>query len=137
MIQQLSIFVENEVGSLSKVTTILREQGINIRAIASFDSPEFGILRMIVSEPEKAVEALSAAHFIVRLTQVLAIELEDQPGNLDRVFRILADAGLDISYIYSFVLRDKEEPLMILNLSDNARGAQVLAENGVRVSKLS
>ena len=133
MVKQLSIFVQNEAGSLARVTKVFKENQINIRAIASFDSPEFGILRTIVDQPETAKKVLEENHFIVRLTDVLAIELEDKPGELDRVLSILAKENQNVNYIYSFVLRGVKEPLMIINLDNLAGATELLQKNGVKV----
>lgn len=133
MVKQLSIFVQNEAGSLAKVTKVFKENQINIRAIATFDSPEFGILRTIVDQPEKAMQVLEENHFIVKLTNVLAIELEDKPGGLDTVLGVLAQQQLSINYIYSFVLRGVKEPLMIINLDDLEGATALLKKNGVKV----
>ncbi len=134
MVKQLSVFVENERGSLAKVTEVLKESNINIRALATFDSPEFGIMRMIVDKTGEAKKALSENHFIVKLTDVLAIELQDKPGDLDRVLKLLAAAEMNVNYIYSFVLRGVKEPLMIMNLDDLEGAAKLLRENGVIVT---
>lgn len=133
MVKQLAVFVENETGSLSRVTEVLKDNNINIRALASFDSPEFGILRMIVDKTGEAKRILTENHFIVKLSDVLAIELQDQPGALDAVLRILATEKMNVNYIYSFVLRGVKEPLMIMNLDDCEKAAQVLRANGVTV----
>jgi hypothetical protein len=134
MLQQLSIFVENEIGSLSKITTVLRENEINIRAFASFDSPEFSILRVIVDKTKKAKEILTIKGFVVKLTEVIAIELEDKPGDLDRVLHIIAKEGLCINYIYSFVIRNGKAPLMIMHLNDMDKGSRILEQNGIKLA---
>ncbi len=134
MLKQLSVFVENEIGSLGKVTTVLRENGINLRAIASFDSPEFGILRMIVDKPELTKEMLTQNGFVVKVTEAIAVELEDKPGDLDRVLHIISEEGLCINYIYSFVIRNDKAPLMVINLDDMKKATIILKEHGIKVS---
>ena len=131
--KQLSIFVENKVGSLAEVTRILKEAGINLRAVASFDSPSFGILRVIVDDPEHARELLLSEKHAVKMTDVLAVELVDKPGALDGALQRLAEAGISINYVYSFVLRKEAEPLMVLHVSDMEQGRRVLQEAGLRV----
>lgn len=133
MLQQLSIFVENEIGSLCKITSVLKANDINIKAFASFDSPEFSILRVIVDQTGKAKEILTSKGFVVKLTDVIAIELEDKPGDLDRVLHIIADEGLCINYIYSFVIRNGKAPLMIMHLNDMIKGVSILEKNGINV----
>lgn len=134
MLKQLSVFVENEIGSLGKVTTVLRENGINLRAIASFDSPEFCILRMIVDKPESTKEILTHKGFVVKVTEVLAVELEDKPGALDRVLHIISEAKLCVNYIYSFVIRNEKAPLMVIHLDDMKEATTILKEHGIKVA---
>ncbi len=133
MLKQLSVFIENEIGSLAKITSVLRKNGINLRAISAFDSPEFGIMRMIVDKPQITKEILTGKGFVVRITEVLAIELEDKPGDLDRVLHIISAAGLGINYIYSFVIRSGKAPLMVINLDNMEKGGQILKANGIKV----
>ena len=131
MLVQISVFVENEVGSLARVTAVLREEGINLRAIASIDTPEFGILRIIVDDPQKTKEVLTQRGFVVKASKVLAVELLDRPGELDRVLHILADAGLTVNYIYSFVIRNEKSPLMVMHLDDMERAEEILRKNDI------
>lgn len=135
MLKQLSVFVENKVGTLARVTTVFRENNINIRAIAAFDSPDFGILRVIVDKPEEAQKILSEKSFAVKITEVIAVELEDKPGDLDRVLNIVSKNGLSLNYIYSFVIRGKEAPLMVMNIENMEEAVRVLKKNQVKVSE--
>lgn len=133
MLQQLSVFVENKIGSLNKVTHAIYENGLNLRAISAFDSPDFCILRIVVDEPEKAKEILIGKGFAVKVSEVVAIELADQPGALDHVLKICADHELSINYIYSLVLRGDKAPLMVMNLNDNQKAIQVLKDNNISI----
>ncbi len=133
MIKQVSVFVENRPGSLTDVTSALTEAHVNIRAVASFDTPEFGILRMVVDQAEKAKEYLTSKGFVVRLTDVIGVELEDKKGNLNRMLSILADSGININYIYSFVIRQGAAPVMVFNTDDYEKAAKVLKEADVKV----
>lgn len=135
MIRQLSVFVQNEIGSLAGVTSVLKNNQINLRAIASFDTPEFAILRIVVDQPEKAKELLSASGFAVKVTDAVAVELEDKPGVLDGMLHVIADAKLGINYIYSIVLRNGKAPLMIINTDNLIKTASVLKENGYIVAE--
>ncbi len=83
MIRQLSVFVENKPGSLMDVTSRLTEANVNIRAVATFDTPEFGILRLVVDKPSEAKSYLTSKGFVVRIHQVIGVELEDREGNLE------------------------------------------------------
>jgi hypothetical protein len=135
MIKQLSVFVQNEIGSLAGVTSVLKNNRINLRAIASFDTPEFAILRIVVDQPEKAKKLLSESGFAVKMSEAVAVELKDQPGELDGMLHVIADAKLGINYIYSIVLRNGKAPLMIVNTDDLDRTAVVLKDNGYIVAE--
>lgn len=135
MVKQLSVFVQNEIGSLAGVTSVLKDNMINLRAIASFDTPEFAILRIVVDQPEKAKELLSAKGFAVKVSEAVAVELEDRPGVLDGMLHVIADANIGINYIYSIVLRSGKAPLMILNTEDLGKTAFVLREHGYIVAE--
>ncbi len=130
MIKQLSVFVQNEIGSLAGVTAVLRKNEINLRAIASFDTPEFAILRIVVDQPEKAKLLLSEHGFAVKMSEAVAVELMDKPGELDGMLQVIADAGLGVNYIYSIVVRNGKIPLMIINTDYLERTAEVLKEKG-------
>lgn len=133
MIRQLSVFVENKPGSLMEVTSRLNEAHVNIRAVASFDTPEFGILRLVVDQPEKAKAYLTSKGFVVRIHQVIGAELEDKKGNLNHMLEILADSGISINYIYSFVIRDGRAPLMVVSTDDFDKAKKALADAGVKM----
>lgn len=133
MIRQLSVFVENKPGSLMEVTSRLNEAHVNIRAVASFDTPEFGILRLVVDQPEEAKAYLTSKGFVVRIHQVIGAELEDKKGNLNQMLEILADSGISINYIYSFVIRDGRAPLMVVSTDDFDKAKKALANAGVKM----
>lgn len=135
MIKQLSVFVENRPGSLMKVTSALTEAHINIRAIASFDTPEFGILRLVVDKPAEAKAYLTGKGFVVRIHDVIGVELKDEKGNLNRMLSILADGEININYIYSFVIRENRAPVMVFNTDDYEKAARVLEEADVKIAE--
>ena len=136
MLKQLSIFVVNEIGSLRNVTTVLKNNNINIRAIATFDSPEFGILRIIVDKPELARDILVENGFVLKITTVIAVNLEDKPGELDKVLEVIENAGLNLNYIYSFVIRNQNSPLLVMHIDDLEIAKQILTEHGVKMGSL-
>lgn len=131
--KQLSVFVENKLGSIAKVTGALKNANINIRALASFDSPAYGILRVVVDKPEEAMLLLHENQFAAKLTDVLAFELQDAPGALDAALNCLTEAGISINYIYSFVLRTQKEPLMVMHVSDMDCAKKALTQAGIQV----
>ena len=135
MIKQLSVFVENRPGSLMQVTSALTEAHINIRAIASFDTPEFGLLRLVGDKPAEAKTYLTSKGFVVRIHDVIGVELKDEKGNLNRMLSILAEGRININYIYSFVIREGRAPVMVFNTDDFEKAARVLEAAEVKVVK--
>ena len=133
MIKQLSVFVENRTGSLMDVTSKLTEAHINIRAVASFDTPEFAILRLVVDNADAAKEYLTSKGFVVRVSEVIGVELEDEKGNLNNMLTILAEGKISINYIYSFVIRDGVAPVMIFHSDDFEKAISILKKAGVKV----
>ena len=133
MIRQVSVFVENKPGSLMDVTSHLSEAQINIRAIASFDTPEFGILRLVVDNPAEAKQFLTSKGFVVRIHEVIGVELEDKKGNLNQMLKILADGQINIHYIYSFVIREEKAPVLVFSTDDFEKAAQILESADVKI----
>ncbi len=133
MIKQLSVFVENRPGSLKQVTSALTEAHVNIRAVASFDTPEFGILRLVVDKAEEAKAYLTGRGFVVRIHEVIGAELIDEKGNLNQMLSILADGGININYIYSFIIREGRAPVMVFNTDDYEKAADVLKRADVKI----
>ena len=131
--KQLSVFVENVAGSLMQVTQELVNDKINIRAISSFDTPEFGILRLIVDKPEEAVQCLKEKGFFVQTKDVIAVEIEDRMGSLNRMLGVLAEGNISISYIYSFVIRDDNAPVMVFQTEYLEEAVQILKKHRIHV----
>lgn len=133
MIRQLSVLVENKPGSLMEVTSRLTEAHVNIRAVANFDAPDFGILRMVVDKPEEAKEYLTTRGYVVSVHEVMGAELEDKKGNLNQMLSILAEGKLNINYIYSFVIRDGRAPVMVFQTDDYEKATQILKKYNVKI----
>ena len=133
MIKQLSVFVENKPGSLMEVTSKLTEAHINIRAVASFDTPEFGILRLVVDKPAEAKGYLTEKGFVVRVTDVIGAELEDKKGNLNQMLSVLAENSINVRYIYSFVIREGRAPVLVFSTDDYEKAASILKDAGVKM----
>lgn len=132
-IQQLSVFIENKPGRLAEITEVLANADVDIRAISVADTSDFGILRVIVDRPKEAVIALREHGMTVSLTNVLAVGIPDEKGSFSKVIRILADAGIDVEYIYAFVSRDKDKAYVIIRTEKSTRAAEVLVQNGVEI----
>ena len=101
-IKQLSIFLQNRMGSLSKPLEVLTVANVNIRAMCMADTSEFGILRLVVDDPVKGKEALEQNNFLVKITDIIGVEMNDSPGGLTTVLRIIKDNLIDLEYLYAF-----------------------------------
>lgn len=133
MIRQISVFVENQPGSMMNVTSVLTEAHVNIRAISTFDTPEFGIMRLIVDNPVRAKEALTEKGFVTRVSEVIGAELKDEKGNLNQMLAILADGKINVNYIYSFVIREGKAPVMVFSTDDYEKAENVLRAANVKL----
>ena len=133
MIKQISVFVENQPGRMMRVTSVLTESHVNIRAISTFDTPEFGILRLVVDDPAKAKESLTQKGFVTRVNDVIGAELRDEKGNLNEMLRILADGKINVNYIYSFVIREEKAPVIVFHTDDFQKAEQVLKRAEVKL----
>ena len=133
IIKQISIFVENKAGRLAEITEAIANAGIDIRALSIADTTDFGILRLIVDKPEDAAAQLKDAGITVSVTNVIAIGIDDVPGAFSKPMKILADAGVDVEYMYAFITRKSEKAYVILRVADNDAAAKVLLDNGVEL----
>ncbi len=128
-VKQLSVFMENREGRLEQATEVLKKEGINIMALSMADTTEYGMLRMVVSDPEKAKTALRERGFSAMLTDVLAVRLEDRVGELHKLTHVLCSRGLNIEYMYALASGDCRA--MIVKASDGAAAAGAVAEEGL------
>lgn len=131
MVKQLSVFVQNEAGKLTGVTRAMADAGIDIRALSIADSADFGILRLLVSDTEKARTVLSGLHCITSVTDVTVVAVPDQPGGLAHVLELLGAAKVDIEYMYSLIARGENVAYMVFRVSDEPALLKTLAENGL------
>ena len=113
IIKQLSVFLENKTGRLNEVTQILGNAGINMSAFSVADTSEFGILRMIVSDPGKALLILREAEFSVKLTDVICLNSPNEPGALARALNILSGENVFIEYLYAYSMDDKTANIVL------------------------
>jgi len=132
-VEQISIFLENKAGRLSEVTRIFEQGRINIRALSLADTSDFGILRLIVNDNEKAKRLLKEAGFTVRSTEVVAVEVQDKPGGLHQILTGLSKAGLNVEYMYAFVRQSGQNAVLIFRFDNTAAAVEVLRREGVRV----
>lgn len=135
MIKQVSVFVENKPGHLVEIASALAEAGIDIRALSLADTTNYGILRLIVAEPDTAYRVLRDKGLTVSLTDVLAVGVDDRPGGMVRALTVLAQKQISVEYMYAFIGGTEDGAKVILRLGDNEAGAAVLQEAGVRILK--
>ncbi|GAB7022971.1 ACT domain-containing protein [Salidesulfovibrio brasiliensis] len=132
-VDQLSIFLENRAGRLAEVTKILEDNGINIRALSLADTSDFGILRLIVSDFEKARNALKENGFTVGRTNVVAVEVSDEPGGLNNILTLLQESGINVEYMYAFVQQSGNSAVLIFRFDRTDQGIEVLQKNNITV----
>ncbi len=130
--KQLSVFVENKQGALAKVMAMLSDNGINMRAVSIADTQDFGILRIIVKEVDKAKTILKESRVIVSVTEVVGVEIPDTPGSLSKVLSVLDEGQVNVEYVYAFVTPGKaESAYMVVRAGDNAKATEVLNAAGI------
>ena len=132
-IKQLSIFLQNRMGSLSKPLEVLTVANVNIRAMCMADTSEFGILRLVVDDPEKGKEALEENNFLVKITEIIGVEMNDAPGGLTTVLDIIKENLIDLEYLYAFSHDKAEKAILLLHSDDIDRLISVLEENKIPI----
>ncbi|BDC94328.1 amino acid-binding protein [Treponema bryantii] len=132
-INQISIFIENRKNALSELTNVLATHNINIRAISLADTNDFGIARIIVENVEQVMGALERSHYIVKSTPVIAVEIPDEAGSLNKILKILADNGRNVEYMYGFTGRKSGSAYMIIRCTDVPETEKVCDQNGIRM----
>ena len=132
-VDQLSIFLENRAGRLAEVTRILTESGVNIRALSLADTSDFGILRLIVSDFEKARDNLKAGGFTVGRTTVVAVEVQDQPGGLNSILEMLRDAKINVEYMYAFVNQSGAHAISIFRFDRTDQAIELLQSHNIAI----
>lgn len=131
IIKQVSVFVENRPGRLSEIVDILAKNGVNMRALSIADTMDFGILRIIVDEPDKVMLMLRENKITATAADVLAVRLEDRPGALSELLGALAKEGISVEYIYAFVARqDDGAAYVVIRVEDNDKAQQVVEKLG-------
>ena len=118
MLKQVSIYAENVKGKMLEITDVLMENNVNILGSVTNDSAEYGIVRMIVDNPSKAIEALTKKGIICKMTDVIGVEVKDEVGNLNRLLKALHDANINVDYLYLSFNRESGCPIMVLHTAD-------------------
>jgi hypothetical protein len=132
-INQISIFLENRAGRLAEVTKLLGDNNINMRALALADTSDFGILRLIVDQPDKAYDILKQNGFAAAETEVIAVEVPDQPGGLASVLAILNTENINVEYLYASLEKSKDNAIIIFRFEELDKVIKILQQNNVRL----
>ena len=132
-VEQISVFVENKSGRLAEVARTLGDAKVNIRALSIADSSDFGILRIIVNDNDTAVAVLKQKGFTVSKTEVVAVEVSDQPGGLAQILNLLEKEKLNVEYMYAFLARRSDSAVIVFRFEENDSAIKVLSVAGVPI----
>lgn len=132
-VEQISIFLENKSGRLADVATVLAKAGINIRALSLADTTDFGILRLIVNDTEKAKAVLKDNGFTVGKTEVVAVEVSDKPGGLAEILNVMKDNDINVEYMYAFVQKSGEHAIIIFRFDELEKAILTLQKANIRI----
>ncbi len=133
IIKQISVFCENKPGKLVEITSVIANAGVSIRAFSIADTTDFGILRLIVTDPDKALEALRANNMTVSMTNVIAAHMDDKSGALNGILQIMNNAGISLEYAYAFITRKQDDAYVILRVEDIEKSIETLQKAGVEL----
>lgn len=126
LVKQISVFLENKPGRLSEAAEVLAKNGIDISALSLADTDEYGVLRMIVSDPDKAKNALGESGVICKVTDALVVAIDDRPSGFSESLRILTDNGIEVKYMYACVSREQGKAIMVLSVADPAKADELI-----------
>ena len=132
MVRQISIFAENRKGAMRAITRLLADGGVNIQSFVTNDSAEFGIIRMLVSDPDRAAALLTEAGYQIKRTAVMAFAIPDEPGSLDRLLACVEDANINIDYLYTSFDRESAGPVIVIRADDMDELERFLKSQGFR-----
>lgn len=132
-VDQLSIFLENKEGRILNILDIIENLDVNIRALSLADTSEFGILRLIVTNPSLVMKELEDKGFIVKITKVIAVSITDEPGGLNQVLRLLDENKINLEYLYAFIEQKTYNAIVILKLEDMDNALEVLKEGNANI----
>lgn len=132
-VKQTTVILSNHKGTLLEVTDILAKEKIDIRSVCIADSEQFGVIRMITGEPDRAAEVLKSAGYLAKSREVVAVSVSDEPGKLNEILHLLDQAGINLEYMYSVINPKLNRANMVLRVSDNEKTEEYLREHGVEV----
>ena len=132
-VKQISIFVENKEGRIKKAIDTLARADINIRALSIADTSKYGILRLIVSDNEKSIEALENDGFIVKENEVIILAVPDEPNGLNSTLAVFDEKGINLEYLYAFVSSKTDEAIVVMRLENMEKAIDALNESNVKI----
>lgn len=132
-VKQISIFVENKEGRIKKAIDTLAKENINIRALSIADTTKYGILRLIVSDNEKAIEALEKDGFIVKENEVIILAVPDEPNGLNSTLEVFDEKGINLEYLYAFVSSKTDEAIVVMRLENMEKAIEALDKSNVKI----
>jgi hypothetical protein len=132
-ITQISIFLENKKGRLYEVCSLLSANHINIRALTIAETDEFGILRIVVDKPKDAISLLRTNGFVANLTDIVAVEVEDEPGGLANTLKLLSENDINVEYMYGFIEKSSDKAILVFRFDVPDRAISVLTKNKIKV----
>ena len=128
IVKQVCAFIENQTGRLSEIADVLASNGIDISALSLADSTDYGIMRMLVSDPEKAVEVMKASGVVAKITEALAVAINDTPGGFSDVVHLLSEKNYEVKYMYASISHIPGKALMILGIDNAAEVEAIIKE---------
>lgn len=134
-ITQISVFLENKTGRLYEVCDLLGKNKINIRALSIAENEGFGILRIVVNKPQETVKLLKENSFMASLTDIVAVEVDDQPGGLANVLKTLNDNKINVEYMYGFLEKFSDNALLVFRFDDPDKAIKILNDKKIKVLK--
>ena len=132
-VNQISVFLDNRKGRLFEVCSLLGKNNINIRALNVAEAEDFGVLRMVVDDPAATLKLLKENHFVANLTEIVAVEVEDRPGGLAEILRVIQLNDLNVEYMYGFVEKKTGKALMVFRFDKPDKAIEALLGGGVKV----
>ena len=131
--KQLTVFLENRQGRLVEVTEMLAEKNVDLRALSIADTADFGILRLIVDDPEFSKKILEDAGMLVQITEVVGAVIPDRPGELSRALKLLDGAGINLEYLYAFLAKADDNAHVVFRVADNQAATSLLRQAGFEI----
>lgn len=130
---QISVFLENRKGRLYDVCSLLGKNKINIRALTIAETEKFGVLRIVVDKPDKAIQILKKNGFVANLTDIVAVEVQDKPGGLAAILKILTLNNINLEYMYGFVEKSSDKALLVFRFDDPDKAITLFKKSKIRV----